>query len=40
MLPSYVIGLIQRTAQPLTPAAEELSTQFEREAADLRTASP
>lgn len=39
-LPSYVIGLIQRTAQPLTPAAEELSTQFEREAADLRTASP
>lgn len=31
-LPSYDVVLFQRRAVPLTPAAEELATQFEREA--------
>lgn len=34
-LPSYVISLLQRAAQPLTPAAEALVSQFERQAARL-----
>ncbi|MFF7397498.1 LysR substrate-binding domain-containing protein [Achromobacter sp. NPDC008082] len=37
-LPSYAIGLFQRSAHPLTPAAEELATQFEREATHFRNA--
>lgn len=34
--PTYTVGLFQRAAVPLTPAAAELATQFEREAAYLR----
>jgi DNA-binding transcriptional LysR family regulator len=35
-LPSYVVGLFQRSSVPLTPAADELATQFMREAAYLK----
>lgn len=38
-LPAYVVGLFQRAAVPPTPAAQELVTQFEREAEYLRRAS-
>lgn len=38
-LPNYVIGLVQRMSQPLTPAAEELANQFEHEATSLHTRS-
>lgn len=34
-LPEYTVGLFQRAGVPLTPAAEELAAQFEREAAYL-----
>jgi len=34
-LPRYTVGLFQRAAVPLTPAAEDLAAQFEREAAYL-----
>ncbi|MBB1594409.1 LysR substrate-binding domain-containing protein [Achromobacter sp. UMC46] len=37
-LPAYVISLLQRAGQPLTPAAEELAVQFIREAATPRNA--
>lgn len=36
-LPSYDVVLFQRRAVPLTPAAEQLATQFEREAAYQRS---
>lgn len=39
-LPSYVISLLQRTAQPLTPAAEALVAQFERQASLLGRTQP
>ncbi len=35
-LPTYTVSLYQRAGVPLTPAADELATQFEREAAYLR----
>lgn len=37
-LPHYTVGLFQRAAVPLTPAADQLATQFEREAAYLAKA--
>lgn len=37
-LPHYTVGLFQRSTVPLTPAAEELAAQFEREAAYLARA--
>jgi DNA-binding transcriptional LysR family regulator len=36
-LPTYAVVLFQRRAVPLTPAADELATQFEREAAYRRS---
>ncbi|MFY0480312.1 LysR substrate-binding domain-containing protein [Achromobacter marplatensis] len=39
-LPAYVVSLLQRAGQPLTPAAEELATQFAGQASSLHGALP
>lgn len=39
-LPAYVISLLQRAGQPLTPAAEELAMQFAGQASSLHGALP